>query len=73
MANLYRVFRDLIPEAPLLIGAVAAVQAGGCVVSLPTGGTVFARGAATVGQNVFVRDGMIEGVAPTLAVVEIEI
>lgn len=73
MANLYRVFRDLIPEVPLLVGTVTAVQAGGCVVELPTGGTVSARGTATVGQSVFVRDGVIEGVAPTLAVVEIEI
>lgn len=73
MANLYRVFRDLIPEAPLLVGEVTAVQTGGCVVSLPAGGTVFARGVAAIGQQVFVRDGVIEGEAPALAVVEIEI
>ncbi|NDP57993.1 MAG: hypothetical protein GZ090_01360 [Oxalobacteraceae bacterium] len=73
MANLYRIFKDLLPEAPLLVGTVMAVQTAGCEVELPTGGIVFARGTATVGQQVFVRDGVVEGVAPTLTVVEIEI
>ena len=31
------------------------------------------RGAATVGNQVWVRDGVIEGDAPTLTLVEIEI
>ena len=34
---------------------------------------VKARGSAEVGQNVFVRDGVLEAVAPGLAVVLIEI
>ena len=32
-----------------------------------------ARGESTVGQNVFVRDGLIEGEAPSLPFVAIEI
>lgn len=73
MANLYRIFKDLLPEASLLVGTVTAVQTGGCVIELPDGSKVFARGVATVGQHVFVRDGVIEGVAPALTVVTIEI
>lgn len=73
MPNFYRIFKDLIPDAPLLIGTVSVVQEGGCVITLPDDGVVFGRGSATVGQSVFVRDGVIEGVAPDLDVVDIEI
>lgn len=73
MANLYRIFKDLLPEASLLVGTVATVQTDGCVIALPGGGKVFARGTAIAGQQVFVRNGVIEGQAPALAVVEIEI
>lgn len=73
MANLYRMFKELIPTSPLLVGTVNSVQAGGCTVALPTGGTIVARGSATVGQKVFVRDGVIEGVAPTLAIEIVEV
>lgn len=73
MANLYRAFRDLMPEAPLLVGVVTAVETGGCVIELPDGSAVFARGEASMGQPVFVRDGVIQGNAPMLPVIEIEI
>lgn len=73
MPNFYRIFKDLIPDPPLLVGTVAGVVTGGCFVDLPDGGTLFARGSATVGQRVFVRDGAIEGTAPSLPVTVIEI
>jgi hypothetical protein len=73
MANIYKIFRDLIPDSPLLIGTVTSSVSGGCHVLLPTGGSVLARGEATVGQKVFVRDGVIEGIAPILAIELIEI
>jgi len=47
-------------------GEVAAVE-------LPGGGRLQARGQATVGQRVFVRDGVIEGAAPDLPVVLFEV
>lgn len=73
MANLYRVFRDLIPEPPLLVGTLITLHAGGCSVELPDGSVVTARGTGTVGQKVFVRDGVIDGAAPDLTVMAIEI
>lgn len=73
MANLYRVFKDLIPVNPLLVGIVTAVNTGACTVDLPTGGSVVARGVAVVGNTVFVRDGVIEGVAPSLTIETIEV
>lgn len=73
MANFYSLFKALLPAAPLLVGTVIAVQAGGCVVQLPDGSHIVARGTASVSQHVFVRDGVIEGQAPALSVVEIEV
>lgn len=73
MANLYRVFKDLIPDAPLLVGTVLALRLDGCLISFPDGSHITARGTATLAQKVFVRDGVIEGPAPDLTVVSIDI
>ena len=40
---------------------------------LPGGGLIRARGEATVGETVFVRDDVIEGVAPSLPMEIIDI
>jgi hypothetical protein len=73
MPNLYKQFRDLIPEPPLLVGTVTSLQTGYAVITLPDGSEVNARGSAVIGNKVFVRDGVIEGTAPNLSVVVIEI
>lgn len=66
MSNLYRKFRELIPDVPLLVGTVVATTP--VRIELPDGSQIAARGEATMGQAVFVRDGVIEGTAPTLPV-----
>jgi hypothetical protein len=71
--NLYEQFRQLIPDSPLQTGTVTAVSAGSVTVALPGGGLVKARGQASVGQRVFVRDNTIEGIAPNLLLEIIEI
>lgn len=73
MSNLYRKFISLIPSPPLMVGQVIAVGGGIVTVELPGGGVIKARGQATTGQNVFVRDGVIEGPAPDLPVVTIDL
>ena len=73
MANLYKQFLDLMPDRALQVGDVTAITDGLAVVQLPGGGQLRARGEATVGQRVFVRDGVIEGLAPNLPVVSIEV
>lgn len=73
MSNLYRQFLDLLPPRPLQVGTVTAADGSTCTIQLPGGGVLQARGEAAVGQQVFVRDGVIEGVAPALTVVTIEI
>ncbi|MBX9870179.1 MAG: hypothetical protein K2X63_10295 [Burkholderiaceae bacterium] len=73
MSNLYKVFQSLLPEAPLLVGTVVSVQSNGYLIELPDGAQINARGTATIGQKVFVRDNVIEGIAPNLVVETIEI
>lgn len=73
MRNLFSLFKTLLPQQPLLVGTVAAAAAGGAWrIDLPGGGLVYARGQASLGQQVFVRDGLIEGQAPSLTYIEQE-
>lgn len=73
MHNLYEQFRQLIPDPPLQAGTVLEVGGGVALVVLPGGGLIRARGNAAVGQKVFVRDDVIEGIAPSLTLEIIEI
>lgn len=71
--NLYRAFLDLMPSPALLVGDVVAIADGVATIELPDGGTVQARGEAAVDDRVFVRNGLIEGPAPALTAVTIEV
>jgi hypothetical protein len=72
--NLYRELLNLLPADPLLSGEVTVQHADGTVtVELPGGGTARARGVAAAGDRVFVRGGLVEGLAPDLPFAEIEI
>lgn len=73
MINFQKQFLALIPKPQLLVGDVLSVSGGIARIELPSGGILHARGAATVGQRVFVRDGVIEGPAPALDYVQAEI
>ena len=73
MHNVYEQFLQLLPDAPLQVGTVMEVGAGVLSVQLPGGGVTRARGSAAVGDRVFVRDGVLEAVAPNLALEIIEI
>ena len=73
MHNLYEQFRQLIPDPPLQAGTVVAVGSGVVTVAMPGGGLIKARGSAAIGQNVFVRDDAVEGIAPALMLEQIEI
>lgn len=71
--NPYKRLLGLLPQRPLQVGTVIAVNGGVATIELPGGGRDQARGTATVGQRVFFRDGAIEGAAPNLTFVEITI
>ena len=66
MSNEYLDFLGLLPPRLLQVGTVTSITSGVAIVTLPGGGRIQARGATTVGERVFVRDGAIEGPAPTL-------
>ena len=72
-ANLFVNFRRLIPGAPLQVCAVISTGAGGSIVALPGGAEIRVRGTGTVGEKVFVLAGVIQGPAPNLTPLTIEI
>jgi hypothetical protein len=55
------------------VGTIASVYDGHAIMSLIGGGVVAARGTGTVGQNYYVRNGLIESQAPQLDAVDIVI
>lgn len=71
--NPYKALLALLPDAPLLVGDVTAVDSGVATIEVPGGGVMQARGDVLVGDRVFFRDGVIEGPAPTLTVELIEV
>ena len=73
MRNVFRDFLDLLPATPLQVGTVLSISGTLAAIELPGGGRLQARGQAAVDQRVFVRDGLIEGIAPALTLVVIEV
>lgn len=73
MHNVYEQFKQLLINPPLQVGTVSEVGVGVVTVQLPGGGTVRARGSASMGARVFIRDGVLEAVAPNLSLEIIEI
>ena len=74
MANLWTQFKALLPDSPLLVGTVLTAHSDNSVtVTLLGGGSMRVSGTGTEGQRVFIRNGVIEGEAPDLPEVMIEI
>lgn len=71
--NLFKQFLGLLPPRPLEVGTVISTAGGMATIELPGGGILQARGDASAGQRVFVRDGLIEGLAPGLTHIEGEV
>jgi len=73
MHNVYEQFKQLLINPPLQVGTVSEIGTGVVTVQLPGGGTVRARGSVNFGARVFVRDGVLEAIAPNLSLEIIEI
>lgn len=74
MLNLWRQFEALLPDTPLMIGTVVSVHVDATLtVALLDGGLLRVKGSAAPGDRVFVREGQVEGPAPVLEQVRIEI
>ncbi|GAB2703961.1 hypothetical protein GCM10027195_03050 [Comamonas sediminis] len=71
--NLAKLFEQVLPKRPLQVGDVVESDGSICTVELPGGGRLRARGDMEVGEKVFVRDGVIEGQAPNLPLMSIQI
>lgn len=71
--NVFRRIKALFPDPPLLVATVTAIDGDVATCQLPDGGVIRARGAASVSQKVFVRDSVIEGVAPDLPILLIDV
>ncbi len=72
LRNPYKILRDLMPDPSLQVGDIVSAANGVATVQLPGGGLVQARGTIISGR-VFVRDGAIEGAAPSLPIEVIEV
>ncbi len=74
MLNPYKRLIELLPQYPRLIGTVIAVDGGEVLLEQMNGGTVRAVGdGLTIGDKVFFRNGAVEGPAPDLPEVDIEL
>ena len=73
--NLWMKFRRLLPDNPLIIVTVAAVNTDGTsIVSTVGGGSMRVIGTTVaVGQKAYVKDRAIVGKAPDLPHYEIEV
>ena len=74
--NLYRALRELIPDAPLQVATVSSVDyaTGTSTITWPGGTQQTVRGTGVaIGSRAFVRDGVIEGIAPALTPETIEV
>lgn len=73
MNNLYKRLAALFPQDPLLTGVVLSTDGVQTVVSVLGGGSILVRGSAGVGQTVYHRGGVIEGIAATMTGTDIEV
>lgn len=71
--NLFTALQRQLAGPGLQVGDVVAGSPAAWVVELPGGGRITARGPATMGQRVWVRGGVIEGQAPALTVIPVDI
>lgn len=75
VVNVYWLYDRLGRPDPLLVGEVISHDGGDTsTVELPGGGRLRVRGqSVAIGSNAFVRSGRIEGGAPGLAAVTIDV
>ena len=72
MSNLFTRFKRLLPSAPTRVGTVTAVDGTDLILSELGGGVARVTGDATVGQKVYFRGRVMDGLAPTLPEVQVE-
>lgn len=71
--NLYVQLKRILKDPPLQWGQVIDYADGVATVQMPGGGLLSARGTASIGDNVYVRNDVIEGIAPDLPLEPIDV
>ena len=74
--NLFRALRELIPDAPLQVATISAIDyaSGTSIITWPGGTQQTVRGTTvSINSRAFVRDGVIEDAAPELTPETIEV
>lgn len=72
-SNLFVRLSNLLAPGPVLTGTVVSTDGSTSVLTLLGGGTLRVRGTAQVGTDVYHRDGVIQGGAPSLPGVDVEV
>lgn len=73
MKNLFKRFSDLTGRSLRTVGTCLSADDGECTIQYPGGTTVRVKGAGEIGTRYFVQDGKLDGEAPWLASLEIEV
>lgn len=75
MNNLFLRFSDLTGRALRTVGICVSTDPGSgeCTIQYPGGSLARVRGVGTVGTRYFVRDNALDGEAPNLPTLEIEV
>jgi hypothetical protein len=73
MKNLFRRFTDLTGRSTRAVGTCISAAAGECTIQYPGGGLARVKGDGVEGTRYFVLAGRLDGEAPVLSSLEIEI
>ena len=73
MKNLFKRFSDLSGRSLRTVGTCIAADFGECTIQYPGGALVRVKGAGEEDTQYFVQDGKLDGEAPSLAALTIEV
>ncbi len=73
MKNLFKRFSDLSGRSLRTVGTCIAADFGECTIQYPGGAFVRVKGAGEEDTAYFVQDGKLDGEAPALATLTIEV
>jgi len=71
--NLYKRFTDLTGRSLRTVGTCISADFGECTIEYPGGTRIRAKGAGTPGTRYFVQEGKLDGEAPSLVSLEMEV
>jgi hypothetical protein len=73
MRNLFKRWQNLTGRSLRTVATVIAADFGECTVQYPGGSTARVKGYGTIGARYFILDGRLDGEAPALATLTIEV